>query len=839
MTRKVGIIGRGFVFAAVVAAMSVLYLKTQTVKPEQHARVVASLGQLRQLDASLNQDMLQVRYGLLAHYETLVNITRAITATQVRLESALQDQGLAQLEPIHRSRQRVAEVLQSKEALLEQVKSQAAILKNSLRFLPIAITRLLAMIEDKPKAQLLVELLRQLERYTLIYNLTGDTAQTLRVQGYVYQLEILQIEWDKPLREAIDNLIRHVNIILSQKRKVDSLLQNFLILPTGAKLDVLYTIYQQHHEARLVEVNRYRLALYWMSVLLLIYVGYILFRLRTSVTSLRQAEAKLRDSYEHLESLVDARTFELREARNAAVEANRSKSEFLANMSHELRTPMNSIIGFTGRVIKKSGQLLPEKQLKNLHTVERNAHHLLNLINGVLDLSKVEAGKMEAYAEKFHLKSLISEVEELSHVLVADKDLLLHSELPEEDIILYSDQMKLKQILINLVGNAIKFTEKGGVYVQAALLDKQVQTNDSFYRQDEDYLVIRIRDTGVGMNPEELATIFEAFQQVDGSVTREYGGTGLGLAVTRHFAELLQGKVEVVSSKGQGATFSVIIPTRISLAPATEAISMPPAAEVKETVVEQPVHGDGPTVLCIDDDVEVLELLQDYLSDEGYHVVSALSGDEGLRKAKMVKPFAITLDVHMPHRDGWSVLEKLKHDEHTKDIPVIMVTMMDNKALGYQLGAVDYLQKPILPEALLGSINQVLLHQAKNVLVVDDEREVVELIEQVLGDEKIQVCSAADGRQALQTLEQDIPDLILLDLMMPEMDGFELIRHLQANPAWADIPVIVITAKTLSVEDRMMLEGRVVSIIAKDGMNTVDVLKEISCIMKKFKTNRI
>jgi len=823
------------VWPLVIVVLSFLYIQAQAVAPEQHTRVIDNLRQLRQLDATLNQDMLKVRFGLLRHYDPLVDTSRELATVQAQLIGALRQQGVSEQSTIERNLHTVADVLDEKEVLLEKLKSQAAILKNSLRFLPVATVQLLTVISEKENSASLSKLLNLLERHILIYNLTSETNQRIRVEQYLQQLAAMQTQWDDSLADRIENLMGHANIILRQKLTVDVMLDTFFTLPTTDRLDLLSNSYQQWHQKMVDRADGYRLALYLVSISLLVYVAYILFRLKHSVNVVRRAEAELRRHHDQLEDLVDARTRELREARNAALEANRAKSEFLANMSHELRTPMNSIIGFTGRVIKKAGMVLPEKQLKNLRTVERNAHHLLGLINGVLDLSKVEAGKMETFEEAFSLTPLIAEVTDLAGSLTIDKGLSLKTELPKDDILLCTDKMKLKQILINLVGNAAKFTERGGICISAEALQSP-WLKDPFFEKNVDYLAIRIHDTGVGMNEEELSTIFEAFQQVDGSVTREYGGTGLGLAVTKRFTELLKGKVEVESVKGEGATFSVILPIRLADLRHPSA-TQPPGAQPSPAFSESRVAGSGPVVLCIDDDVEVLELLRDYLCDEGYQVVSARSGEEGLRKAREIKPFAITLDVHMPHQDGWSVLEALKRDNLTRDIPVVMVTIMDNHAMGYQLGAVDYLQKPILPETLLNSINRVMLRQARTVLVVDDDPEVIELIRQVLEDEKIAVNTAENGIEALALLEDlanNAPDLILVDLMMPEMDGFEFTRCLQANSQWAEIPVIVITAKSLTPEEKNVLDQRVISIINKEGMSTGDVLAAITHTMKKM-----
>jgi len=529
-------------------------------------------------------------------------------------------------------------------------------------------------------------------------------------------------------------------------------------------------------------------------------------------------EAELEDHRLHLEQMVESRTQELIEARNAAVEANSSKSQFLANMSHELRTPMNSIIGFTGRVIKKSGDVLKERQLNNLRTVERNAHHLLSLINSLLDLSKIEAGKMDVFVEDFKVYSLMKEVSDLTETLFQEKNLELVLDISDENMVMHTDKMKLKQVMINLVGNSIKFTEQGHIKITTKLVN-------------DDKLAISVSDTGAGMSEEEMAGIFEAFKQVDGSMTRKVGGTGLGLTVTRKFIELLGGRIEVESVKDLGSNFTITLPLTLNDQP-----SKPESDEVKKkSSTLQKGSSERPAVLCIDDDDEALDLLQGYLNDEGYSVITTTNGEEGLRLAKKHKPFAITLDVHMPKIDGWSVLREIKRDDTISDIPVVMVTMMENKALGYELGATDYLQKPIEPNVLLGTIKKILSKGVKTVLAVDDEPDVLELIKQVLEDENINVITALNGAEAIEVLESTKPDLILLDLMMPVMDGFEFSQRVRKNPEWASIPVIIITAKTLTDNEHDMLGRSAESIIAKQGMTTAEILQEIASAIQTIK----
>lgn len=542
------------------------------------------------------------------------------------------------------------------------------------------------------------------------------------------------------------------------------------------------------------------------------------------VTERKKSESELLFHREHLEEQVEQRTIELTQARDHAREASKIKSEFLANMSHELRTPMNSIIGFTGRVIKKAKDNLDDRQIKNLHTVERNAHHLLELINSLLDLSKIEAGKMEAHAETFDLPLLINEVFNLSQSMLDNKPVTFKMHIDNKDSTLNTDSIKLKQILINLVSNAIKFTSEGSISIATHLLEATPN--------EKQKIEISVIDTGVGINEENLKYIFDAFRQVDGTMTRKTGGTGLGLAIVKNFTELLGGTVSVESEVNKGTTFKVTIPTK--LFEEKSSIKHDNNPVLLSTITQD----DKQTILCIDDEDDVLELLSEYLIDENYHVITANNPVDGLAIAKEQKPFAITLDILMPQKDGWSVLSELKNDNDTCNIPVIIISFMENKMQGYQLGAFDFMQKPISQNRLISSIERLSQDTVHSVLVVDDDAEARDLIVQILSDVDIACSVATDGNNALSILsdlEIPLPELILLDLMMPGMDGFEMLHVLQNNPTWATIPVIVVTAKNLEQHERDFLQPRVSSILTKEGLTAEMVLNKLGEAMKQLK----
>jgi signal transduction histidine kinase/CheY-like chemotaxis protein len=504
---------------------------------------------------------------------------------------------------------------------------------------------------------------------------------------------------------------------------------------------------------------------------------------------------------------------ELQQANLKIREANRLKSEFLANMSHELRTPMNAIIGFTRLVQRKSADVLPLKQRENLEKVEISAKQLLGLINDILDLSKIEAGKMNLSIMPFDLASLVEACFSTVEPMIKRDRVRLVKEVSENLPEVLSDQDKLNQIIINLMSNALKFTEEGEVKLSAAL--------------EGSLLKITVSDTGIGIPSQALKYIFDEFRQVDGSSTRKHGGTGLGLSITKKLVHLLGGTIDVSSVEGEGSNFTITIPMGQK-----NEVFKEDAKLDEEAFVRAEMRGKN-ILLSIDDDPNVLILLREYLENEGYYVVGALSGDEGIRKAKELKPFAITLDILMTHKDGWGVLNELKTDPATRHIPIIVLSILDNRELGFNFGTFDYLVKPFDKATILLALQRAFGHPAKRVLVVDDEPDTVNLITQLLEDEGHQIRGAYNGEEVFRALEDEVPDIIFLDLLMPEMDGFEVIQRIKANPDWSDIPIIVVTAKDLTDADWTFLRQRVEKIIRKSGLVRKTLAKEVRNLLRK------
>ncbi len=482
-------------------------------------------------------------------------------------------------------------------------------------------------------------------------------------------------------------------------------------------------------------------------------------------------------------------------------ELNRMKSEFLANMSHELRTPMNAIIGYTSLILDRTyGEITP-KQENGLQRIETNSRNLLQLINNILDLSKLNAGRMPLFKETCRLKDITDEVLQTMECLAHERKLTLSAEVPEA-LTLETDKTKLKQVLINLVANAVKFTHEGGVSIRAEALEEPPR------------LRLFVQDSGIGIKEEDIALLFEEFKQLDASPTREYGGTGLGLTICKKIVELMGGTIQVKSIMGTGSTFTVTLPAVMKTAPG-EVTPLPPVPDVKK---------GQKIILSIDDDPEVLTLLADSLKGTGYAFLGAQSGQEGLALARQVHPHAITLDIMMPHMDGWSVLQTLKNDPDLRSIPVFIVSIMENKALGFSLGVTDYIVKPFEREDLLSKLKACEKGAPNKVLVVDDDSAMTRLLGESLKQEGYAVTVAANGRAALAELAQRKPDILFLDLMMPECSGFEVLEAIDKDPKLQGLRVFVMTAKHLTPQETQYLEERVEMIVQKGSRSLQEIL---------------
>jgi len=493
--------------------------------------------------------------------------------------------------------------------------------------------------------------------------------------------------------------------------------------------------------------------------------------------------------------------------------ANQHKSEFLANMSHELRTPLNAIIGYSEMLEEEAADLDQKTFIPDLQKINGAGKHLMSLINNVLDLSKIEAGKMDLYLENVEIVPMIQEVIATVKPLIEKNANTLQVHSADGLGQMRSDVTKVRQMLFNLLSNASKFTERGTIALQVG----RERVNGG------EWISFSVSDTGIGMTAEQTSKLFQAFTQADTSTTRKYGGTGLGLAISQKFCRMMGGEITVSSTPGEGSTFTVRLPAVVA---ESKAGVLPRSEETASTT--ELASEEAPTVLVIDDDPTVHDLVQRFINKEGLKMIGARSGEEGIRLARELHPAVITLDVLMPGMDGWAVLTELKADPALSEIPVIMLTVMDEKHMGYALGAADYLTKPIDWERLAAVLQRYECARPPcPVLVVEDDPVMREMLRRRLEKEGWKVIEAENGSVALKRMAERQPDLILLDLMMPEMDGFQFLDEIHKREDWRPIPIIVVTAKELTAQDRQRLNGSVEKILQKGAYSREELIREV------------
>ena len=504
----------------------------------------------------------------------------------------------------------------------------------------------------------------------------------------------------------------------------------------------------------------------------------------------------------------------MREAKDLAEGANRAKSQFIANMSHELRTPLSAVIGYSEMLAEEIEDIGQEHLLADVSKIESSARHLLGLINDVLDLSKVEAGRMTVESVCFDVATMLDEVVSATDALVEKKGNRLELDLGPDLGRMRSDELKIRQCLMNMIGNAAKFTENGLITLRAR-------------RDAPDALRFAVEDTGIGMTAEQMGRLFQRFSQADESTTRQFGGTGLGLAITRAFARKLGGDVSVESEPGRGSTFVLRLAAEIrSDDGGGEAVAIAHEPEPEPGPAAQ-MQDASHRILVVDDDPAARDLLARFLNREGFAVTGAADGQAGLTLARALRPQAILLDVEMPKLDGWSVLHALRQDPLLVDTPIVMVSVKNEKSLAYALGATDYLLKPVDWDRLKHVLDRIQPYRDGTILVIDDDADARQRMRLTLSRDGWTVVEASDGQKALDQLDGITPSLVLLDLMMPVMDGFDFLKQLRQRPGGGLVPVVVLTAKDVTPEERNRLGRHTERIIAKGSLSLPDLAQEL------------
>ena len=512
-------------------------------------------------------------------------------------------------------------------------------------------------------------------------------------------------------------------------------------------------------------------------------------------------------------AIENARAYELsQQAVTEMKEIDRVKSQFLANMSHELRTPLNSIIGFSRVILKGIDGPINDIQSQDLSAIYSSGQHLLSLINDILDLSKIEAGKMELAFAEVNLADMINSAMSTAVGLVKDKPIKLHTDIPETLPPVRADSTRIRQVLINFLSNAAKFTEEGSVEVNVSLTTSPANKPE---------LMVTVSDSGPGIAPEDQGKLFLPFSQVDDSPTRKTGGTGLGLSICRSLIELHGGRIGLLSSQpGEGSTFFFTLPLDEN-----EIIAPDETGRTAEKII-----------LSIDDDPKVISLYERYLKPHGYRVIPLTDPKLALAKVKETRPFAVTLDIMMPEKDGWQIMHELKNDPETRDIPIVICSILENQEKGFSMGAADYLVKPFLQDDMLNAVSRLNRDsRIKEVFVIDDDPDSLRLVRKILEEKhQFRVTTAQGGIQGWQLIQSHRPDIIIVDLFMPDMNGFTILQNLHENPNLRQIPVIVLTGADLTPEQHDQLTEFGQAAITKGFLREGDLLVLLENTLQTF-----
>jgi len=526
----------------------------------------------------------------------------------------------------------------------------------------------------------------------------------------------------------------------------------------------------------------------------------------------RQAElTRLNQELEDTNRGVVALYAELDEKADHLRRADELKSRFLSNMSHEFRSPLNSILALSGLLLARSDGDLSRDQEQQVEYIRKAARDLLDLVNDLLDLAKVEAGKVEAKPLDFRVTDLFAALRGMLRPMLLNQTVDLVFEEVDHIPPMFSDEGKISQIVRNFISNALKFTERGEVRVSASL-------------GDNDDVIFSVSDTGIGIAPEDQARIFEDFVQVDHPIQRRVRGTGLGLPLSKKLAGLLGGEVGVRSQLGVGSTFTARIPLQY------QEIAPRPAAAVAETSVRE--DAGGLTVLVVEDQLEMTMMYRNYLKDSGLRMVTAATVREAQEALETVRPRAMILDIRLRSEDSWRLLAAIKESPLTRDIAVIVVSTIEDQAKAFHLGADEYLVKPVERLELLSALRR--LTGATRVLIVDDNERDRYLLKQQLRDSRMLIQEAASGAEGIREAFRERPDVIIVDLTMPGMSGFETLEQLKDNPVTRDVPIIVCTSRILSERERLLLESRTIAIVSKETYGPVAEIVDRALGLSRF-----